>query len=94
MWSRFILYNLAIVLLIFFFATEEDMKALPSINEPVSRFINIVYFLATMMTTVGFGDITPTSTRAKAVVTSYMLTLFYIVVHQISIYKPKIPSNF
>jgi len=94
MWSRFILYNFAVVLLIFLFATEEDMKALPGINEPVSRFINIVYFLATMMTTVGFGDITPTSTRAKALVTTYMLTLFYIVVNEVSIYKPKIPSNF
>jgi hypothetical protein len=94
MWSRFILYNLAIVLVIFFFATEEDMKALPSINEPIARFVNIFYFLATMMTTVGFGDITPTSVRAKAFITSYMLIIFYIVVNQVSIYKPKIPSNF
>jgi hypothetical protein len=46
------------------------------------------------MTTVGFGDITPTSVRAKALITSYMLIIFYIVVNQVSIYKPKIPSNF
>jgi len=89
MWTRFILYNLAVVIVIFFFAKEEDIKVLPPINEPIARFINIFYFLASMMTTIGFGDITPTSTRAKAIVGSYMLGLFYIVVNQISIYKPK-----
>lgn len=94
MWSRFILYNFAFVLLIFFFATEEDMKAIPNINDPIARFINIVYFLAATMTTVGYGDIAPTSTRAKAIMTGYMLGIFYIVVNQVSIYKPKIPSNF
>ena len=45
-----------------------------------------------MMSTIGFGDITPTSTRAKAIVASYMSGILYIVVNQISIYKPKISS--
>ena len=91
MWIRFFLFNLIFFLLIFFFATEEDIKLA---KEPFARFVDTTYFMMTMLTTIGFGDISPISTKARFMVTCYMSILFYIVVNQVSIYKPKIPSNF
>ena len=91
MWIRFFLFNLIFFLIIFFFTTEEDIK-LPT--EPFARFVDTTYFIVTMLSTIGFGDIAPISTKARFIVTCYMSVLFYIVVNQVSIYKPKIPSNF
>lgn len=91
MWIRFFLFNVIFFLIIFFFTTEEDIE-LPT--EPFDRFVSIIYFIVTMLTTIGFGDIAPISTKARFLVTFYMSVLFYIVVNQISIYKPKFYSNF
>lgn len=91
MWSRFILFNVLFILIIYFFATDDDFK-LP--QAPFDRLVSVIYFTATILTTTGFGDIFPTSTRSKMFVTIYMMSLFYIVVNQVSIYRPKIPSNF
>jgi hypothetical protein len=85
MWSTFILYNFCYILFLFLVASDDDIKGLPS--EPIDRLIALIYYTVTTMTTTGYGDITAVSPRAQILVSGYMLVNFYILVHQISIYR-------
>lgn len=85
MWSTFILFNTCYILFLFLVASDNDIKGLPS--DPIDRLVALMYYTVTIMTTTGYGDITANSSRARVVVSIYMLTNFYILVNQISIYR-------
>ncbi len=87
MWFNFVLYNICYILFLFFLASDDDIKGLPS--HPVSRIIALFYYTVTTMTTTGYGDITAVSPRAQIIVSSYMLVNFYILVTQVSIFRAK-----
>lgn len=66
---------ISIPLLIVSFASayvEIDQASPGSFSEPVNR-IDAVYFTVTVLATVGFGDIAPTSDVARLVVTGQMI---------------------
>ena len=85
MWFNFVLYNICYILFLFFLASDDDIKGLPS--HPIDRLVSLFYFTVTTMTTTGYGDITAVSPRAQIIVSTYMLVNFYILVTQISIYR-------
>lgn len=85
MWSTFILYNICYILFLFFVASDDDIKGLPS--HPLDRLVALFYYTVTTMTTTGYGDITAVSPRAQIVASCYMLVNFYILVNQVSIYR-------
>ena len=85
MWVTFVLYNICYILFLFFLASDDDIKGLPS--HPKERLVALFYYTVTTMTTTGYGDITAVSPRAQLIVSSYMLVNFYILVNQISIYR-------
>lgn len=87
MWSTFILYNICYILFLFFWASDNDIKGLPS--HPIERLVSLFYYTVTTMTTTGYGDITAVSPRARIIVSSYMLVNFYILVTQVSIFRAK-----
>ena len=87
MWFTFVLYNLCYVLFLFLWASDNDIKGLPS--HPFSRFIALIYYTITTMTTTGYGDITAVSPQAQIIVSCYMLVNFYILVTQVSIFRAK-----
>ena len=91
MWLKFILFNVCTILFIFIFATDNDIKGLPS--NPLDRLVALSYYTVTIMTTTGYGDITANSSRARVLVTIYMLVNFYILVTQISIFRAKHKAN-
>jgi hypothetical protein len=85
MWVTFVLYNICYILFLFFLASDDDIKGLPS--HPVERLVALFYYTVTTMTTTGYGDVTAVSPRAQIIVSTYMLINFYILVNQISIYR-------
>ena len=85
MWFTFVLYNICYILFLFFLASDDDIKGLPS--HPIERLVALFYYTVTTMTTTGYGDITAVSPRAQILVSTYMLVNFYILVNQISIYR-------
>jgi hypothetical protein len=87
MWFNFVLYNICYILFLFFLASDDDIKGLPS--HPIERLVALFYYTVTTMTTTGYGDITAVSPRAQIIVSSYMLVNFYILVTQISIFRAK-----
>lgn len=87
MWFTFVLYNFCYILFLFLWASDNDIKGLPS--HPLSRFIALIYYTVTTMTTTGYGDITAVSPQAQLIVTGYMLINFYILVTQVSIFRAK-----
>ena len=91
MWVTFILYNFCYILFLFFLASDDDIKGLPS--HPIERLVALFYYTVTTMTTTGYGDITAVSPRAQLIVSSYMLVNFYILVTQISIFRAKHKAN-
>ena len=91
MWFRFILFNVCCILFLFVWATDDDIKGLPS--DPFDRLVALIYYTVTIMTTTGYGDITANSSRARGLVTIYMLVNFYILVTQISIFRAKHKAN-
>jgi energy-converting hydrogenase Eha subunit C len=91
MWFRFILFNVCCILFLFVWATDDDIKGLPS--DPIDRLVALMYYTVTIMTTTGYGDITANSSRARVLVTIYMLVNFYILVTQISIFRSKHKAN-
>jgi hypothetical protein len=91
MWSTFILYNFCYILFLFFIASDDDIKGLPS--HPIERLVALFYYTVTTMTTTGYGDITAVSPRAQLIVSSYMLINFYILVTQMSIFRAKHKVN-
>lgn len=91
MWFTFVLYNICYILFLFFLASDDDIKGLPS--HPIDRLVSLLYFTVTTMTTTGYGDITAVSPRAQIIVSTYMLVNFYILVTQISIFRAKHKAN-
>jgi hypothetical protein len=91
MWVTFVLYNFCYILFLFFIASDDDIKGLPS--HPIERLVALFYYTVTTMTTTGYGDITAVSPRAQIIVSSYMLVNFYILVTQISIFRAKHKAN-
>ena len=91
MWFRFILFNICCILFLFVWATDDDIKGLPS--HPIDRLVALMYYTVTIMTTTGYGDITANSSRARVLVTIYMLVNFYILVTQMSIFRAKHKAN-
>ncbi len=87
MWFNFVLYNICYILFLFFLASDDDIKGLPS--HPIERLVALFYYTITTMTTTGYGDITAVSPRAQIIVSSYMLINFYILVTQVSIFRAK-----
>lgn len=85
MWTKFILFNIVFILFMFFWATDDDVKGLPT--EAFSRLVSVIYFTVTTLTTTGYGDITPVSPTAQLLVSGYMLFIFYLIVNQVSIYR-------
>jgi hypothetical protein len=85
MWFTFVLYNICYILFLFFLASDDDIKGLPS--HPIERVVALFYYTVTTMTTTGYGDVTAVSPRAQIIVSTYMLINFYILVNQISIYR-------
>ena len=91
MWFTFVLYNICYILFLFFLASDDDIKGLPS--HPIERLVALFYYTVTTMTTTGYGDITAVSPRAQILVSTYMLVNFYILVTQISIFRAKHKAN-
>ena len=91
MWFNFVLYNICYILFLFFLASDDDIKGLPS--HPIERLVALFYYTVTTMTTTGYGDITAVSPRAQIIVSTYMLVNFYILVTQISIFRAKHKAN-
>ena len=91
MWFTFVLYNICYILFLFFLASDDDIKGLPS--HPIERLVALFYYTVTTMTTTGYGDITAVSPRAQILVSTYMLINFYILVTQISIFRAKHKAN-
>lgn len=91
MWFNFVLYNICYILFLFFLASDDDIKGLPS--HPIERLVALFYYTVTTMTTTGYGDITAVSPRAQIIVSSYMLINFYILVTQVSIFRAKHKAN-
>ena len=85
MWFTFVLYNICYILFLFFIASDDVIKGLPS--HPIERLVALFYYTVTTMTTTGYGDVTAVSPRAQIIVSTYMLINFYILVNQISIYR-------
>lgn len=73
----FILGNISFIIFLFLFATDKDFSDLS--NDPYERFVGIMYFVMTTLTTVGYGDILPISPRARIIIVLYMICIFAIV---------------
>ena len=74
----FILGNISFIIFLFLFATDKDLSGLS--KDPFERFVGIVYYVSTVVTTTGYGDIVATSTRARIVIILYMICMFSILV--------------
>jgi hypothetical protein len=55
-----------------------DQFGLQQIDKPVHDFVQAIYFSTVVMTTVGFGDITPTTTAGRLVVSVEAITGFVL----------------
>ncbi len=51
--------------------TDEDFTGLR--KDGIERFVDLVYFSIVSFSTAGYGDISPKSTRARIVVSMYLL---------------------
>lgn len=74
----FILGNISFIIFLFLFATDKDLSGLS--KDPFERFVGIVYYVSTVVTTTGYGDIVATSTRARIIIILYMICMFSILV--------------
>ena len=74
----FILGNISFIIFLFLFATDKDFSGLS--KDPYERFVGIMYFVMTTLTTGGYGDIVATSMRARIIIILYMICMFSILV--------------
>lgn len=70
----FIIFTLINTVILFFVFTDDDIKNLS--KDPRQRFVDLFYFLIMSITTVGYGDITPKSKRAKIYLSLMVLIIF------------------
>ena len=73
----FILTNIGFIIFLFLFATDKDLSGLS--KDPLERFIGIIYYVSTIITTTGYGDIIATSMRARLIISSYMIFVFSVI---------------
>lgn len=73
----FILGNLIFIIFLFLFATDKDFSGLS--KDPLERFVDIIYFIITTLTTTGYGDIVAKSMRARLIISLYIIFIFAIV---------------
>lgn len=85
----FILIYAGILLLI---VTDDDITNLR--KSPVERYYDLCYFLTVSITSVGYGDITPKSTRMKLSM-SFLILFIFVLLFTFSFYgiHCKIISN-
>jgi hypothetical protein len=69
-----IIFNLLFTVILYSWATENDLHNLPKSN--YDRFMSIFYFLITTFTTTGYGDIYAKSMRMKLFISCYMIIVF------------------
>ena len=74
---NFILINICFIIFLFLFATDKDLSGLS--KDPNERFVGIIYYVSTIITTTGYGDILATSMRASLIISSYMIFVFSII---------------
>ena len=74
---NFILTNICFIIFLFLFATDKDLSGLS--NDPLERFVGIIYYVSTIITTTGYGDILATSIRARLIISSYMIFVFSVI---------------
>ena len=57
--------------------TDKDLSGLS--NDPLERFIGIIYYVSTIITSTGYGDILAISMRSRLLISSYMIFIFSII---------------
>jgi hypothetical protein len=65
----------------FFVATDDDLTNLPT--HPAERFVALFYFTVTTVTSTGYGDIAPTSVRARLVSSAIQLTVMSLLIKRV-----------
>jgi hypothetical protein len=81
----FILGNICFVIFLFLFATDQDFSGLS--KDPYERFVGLMYFVMSTLTTIGYGDVLAISMRARIVIMLYMAFIFSILVLNFSSIK-------
>ena len=78
MLSSFLKLFLALISTVFFFAvavypwaSDDDFNGLRKNGD--ERFLDLVYFAVVSFSTAGYGDISPKSSRAKIMTSSFLL---------------------
>ena len=74
----FILTNIGFIIFLFLFMTDKDLSGLS--NDPLERFIGIIYYVSTIITSTGYGDILAISMRSRLLISSYMIFIFSIII--------------
>jgi hypothetical protein len=69
-----VLVNVLFATALFFGASVDDFRGIS--KNAVDRFVDYFYFGITTFTTTGYGDIVPTSRRAKLLTSLYMILVF------------------
>ncbi len=64
-----------------------------SVNDPIAVSIDFIYFSITTLTTVGFGDIAPQTTLARAIVTLEIIVAFAMLVLAVNFFVTKKDNN-
>lgn len=73
----FILTNICFIIFLFLFMTDKDISGLS--KDPSERFVAIIYYVSTIITSTGYGDIVAISMKARLLISSYMIFIFSII---------------
>jgi hypothetical protein len=70
--------NAGFALLLFVFTTDEEFEFTkpPKHENALERFFTLFYFSVSTFTTVGYGDIAPSSAKVRLLVTLYQIFVF------------------
>jgi len=66
-----IMTNLLFAIFLFPWVTDEDFNGLR--KKGSQRFVDLFYFSIVSFSTAGYGDISPKSSRAKMIVSTYLM---------------------
>jgi hypothetical protein len=73
--------NVIFTVFLYSWVTDDDIKNLP--KKPSERFMALLYYNVTTSTSTGYGDIVPTSTRARVASMAVQIVMLSIVVKRI-----------
>jgi voltage-gated potassium channel len=76
-----IIVNLIFSVFLYSWVTDDDIKNLP--KEPRERFMALFYYTVTTSTSTGYGDIVPTSVRARVASAAVQITMLALVLKPI-----------